>query len=59
MPGESNPGGGKLAEADVDQIRLRYAMGGTTQKRLGREFGVSQTMIHFIVTDKNWTHLHS
>lgn len=54
LSGESNPGGGKLTTADVAEIRARYAAGGIYQWQLGREYGVSQAMIGYIVTGQNW-----
>lgn len=35
-------------------IRDTYLSGGVTQRALAREWGVSQTTIHRILTNKNW-----
>jgi hypothetical protein len=47
----------KLTEAQVNEIRVRYAAGGVRQVDLASEFGVSQPMIGYIVRGENWTHL--
>jgi len=54
-PGEKN-GCAKLTEDDVREIRRRYA-GGETQAALGREYGVGQTTISWIVNRKHWRHI--
>lgn len=38
----------------VRKIRDSYVSGGVTQRALAREWGVSQTTIHRILTNKNW-----
>ena len=53
--GEANKGGGKLTETQVNAIRAEAA-GGATQVALGRKYGVSQTMIGYIVNRTNWAH---
>jgi hypothetical protein len=47
----------KLTDADVIEIRRRYAERGETQSALAREFGVSQVNVCRIVNRKSWTHL--
>lgn len=46
----------KLTCELVRQIRERYAKGGITQKAMGREYGVSNTLIRLIVIGKAWKH---
>ena len=50
-------GQAKLSDHDVRTIRVKYARGGTTQKQLGSEYGVSHTTISMIVTNHTWKHL--
>jgi hypothetical protein len=47
----------KLTENQVREIRSRWAAGGLTQRQLGALYGVSNLMVHCIVTRKNWTHV--
>jgi HNH endonuclease len=47
----------KLTEADVREIRSRYAAGGVTQRALAEEFGVIHQTIHSIIRRKNWKHI--
>jgi hypothetical protein len=47
----------KLTEAQVLEIREKYSQGGTTQQKLGEEYGVSQTVIGYIVRYEIWTHI--
>ena len=54
QPGESNAGA-KLTQAQVDQIRFDYAMGGVSQSALGAEYGVSQSHISAIIRKKRWS----
>ena len=44
----------KLTRNDVEEIRRRYAAGGTTQQRLGDEFGIDQTHVGRIVRLEMW-----
>lgn len=46
----------KLDEAQVIQIRKRYALGGITQVDLGEEFGVGGPLVSLIVSRKIWKH---
>jgi len=45
-------GNAKLFDAEVEDIRKRYAAGGITQTALAKEYGVSQPHISFIVQGK-------
>lgn len=47
----------KLADSDVLKIRSRYASGEISMRNLGREFGVSASMVHLIVNRVRWTHI--
>lgn len=46
-----------LTEAQVLDIRRRYAAGGITQRELGAEYGIDQTAVSMIVLRKNWKHI--
>jgi hypothetical protein len=41
----------------VLEIRSRYSAGGVFQKQLAKEFGISSSMVRFIVRRKNWKHI--
>ncbi len=43
----------KLSDSEVAQIRAIYALGGVTQKALAIRFGVHQTLVSLIVTNKH------
>ena len=47
----------KLTEADVIEIRRRYAKGEVTKMQLGRLYGVSDVSIGRIVNRVNWKHI--
>ena len=47
----------KVVDADVINIRSRYAAGGVTQQALADEYGVDQAEISRIVHRKLWTHI--
>lgn len=51
--GESNPNS-KLTLTQIKTIRAKYALGFTSQTRLGKEFGVTSQMISAIVKHRNW-----
>jgi hypothetical protein len=53
--GDAN-GRAKLTDADVLEIRARYAAG-ELQRELGRAFGVAQRTISSIVRMKMWQHV--
>lgn len=44
----------KLSLSQVLEIRQRYATGTISQSKLGKEYGVTQPMIGFIVRRENW-----
>ena len=46
----------KLTEQGVREIRARYVVGATTHE-LGRRYGVTATMISYIVKHRNWKHV--
>lgn len=46
----------KLSAEQAKQIRERYAAGGISTRALGAQFGVSGTMVGWIVNGKNWRH---
>ena len=56
LKGESH-GMSKLTEAQVVEIRERYAAGDVYQRELAAEYGVDQTLIGHIVRGKIWTHV--
>jgi hypothetical protein len=47
----------RLTEADVIDISVRFANGGTTQQQLATEYGVDIKAISLIVRGINWPHL--
>lgn len=47
----------KLTAEDVIEIRRLYNAGGTTHAKLGKMFGVHDSMIGYIVRRKNWQHI--
>lgn len=53
----SKNGQAKLREADIAVIRLRYVRRQVTLQQLASEFGVSESLIHCIVTRKTWKHV--
>lgn len=56
VSGENNVDA-KLTNYDILAIRLEYAMGGNTQRKIGAAYGVSQSAIYLIVNRKNWKHV--
>jgi hypothetical protein len=52
--GEAN-GRAKLNSEQVRTIRERYAAGGISQRLLGREYGLSQQTISYVVRADTWT----
>lgn len=50
-------GTSKLSEADIREIRSRYARGGVSQKALADEFGTNQANIWRIIHRKGWAHV--
>lgn len=57
MVGEANPGGGKLTETDVREIRRLYATRRFTLKQLGAMFKVTFAMISQIINCRSWSHV--
>jgi hypothetical protein len=51
--GEANPAA-KLTWMEVREIRSRYALGRTSQKRLADLYGVCQSLISRIVNGERW-----
>jgi hypothetical protein len=49
--------GAKLTDANVIDIRRRYADGGVTQDQLAEEHGVCQAHIARIINGRSWRHL--
>jgi len=47
----------KLTEAQVREIRARYAAGGVSQSQLAREYGMARTTISSIVRRETWAHV--
>lgn len=56
MAGELVPFGAKtkLTDADVAEIRRRYAAGGVRMRALGAEYGVDHSHISDIVNGHRW-----
>ena len=54
--GEKNPAS-KLTEEDVKEIRKRYKTKYISQRKLAKEFGISQTQIGRIINDTSWKYL--
>lgn len=52
--GVKNAGGNKLTEENVIEIRRLYASGNFFQKDLGAKFGISQSMVGYIIANKKW-----
>lgn len=48
----------KLTFNKAEKIRLLYKSGGYTKTKLGEMYGVSDTAIRYIVTNKNWLVSH-
>lgn len=47
----------KLVNAQVFEIRHRYAAGGVLQRELADEFGIDRSQVSHIVNMKSWRHL--
>lgn len=54
--GERN-GQAKLTEEAVRSIREEYALGGISQRELGRKHGVTNSVISYVVNRKIWKHV--
>lgn len=60
VPGEfrgERQGQSKLTDDAVREIRRRYAAGGVRQSDLAAEFGVSKSLISYVVSGKGWKHV--
>lgn len=47
----------KLKECDVIHIRMIYKNKLATQLQIAKDYGVTQTMIGYIIRRKSWTHI--
>lgn len=47
----------KLTEAQVREIRRRYAQEGTTQEELAAEYGIDRANVGYIVRRDTWRHI--
>lgn len=47
----------KLTEAQVREIRQRYAAGGITQHQLAEMYGIAQSRVREIICRKAWKHV--
>jgi hypothetical protein len=47
----------KLTEAQVIDIRTRYAAGGITMRALAADYGVTFGPIQSIISSKTWRHI--
>lgn len=54
--GERN-GSSKLTTEKVIEIRIRYAAGGISQRKLASEYEVTHANIGYIIRRKKWTHI--
>lgn len=52
-----NSGSNKLNESQVHEIRRIFQEGGISKRKLGRQFGVSDMTVFFIVTGQLWRHI--
>lgn len=56
-PRGSTQGGARFTEAQVAEIRIRYAAGGVSQGALAREYGVGTQTIKHIIDRHTWRHV--
>jgi len=47
----------KLTSDQVREIRRRYPLGGISQRKLAKEFGITQSTLRAILTRKWWKHV--
>jgi len=47
----------KLTIEQVIEIREKYKTGQFSQRKLAKEYGISRSLICFIVNNKNWKHI--
>jgi len=57
MPRGESHGIAKVTEAQVAEMRLRYAEGGISQASLGRKYGITQTTAGRILRRAGWPHV--
>lgn len=58
MPRGENNSQAKLTEEQVREIRARYVKGGVlTEKAMARLYGVSQTVVHALLSRRTWRHI--
>lgn len=57
MPRGERNGSAKLSVNDVLSILQMHSAGGVTQKEIAKLHGVSPSLVHCIVSRKNWTHV--
>jgi DNA-binding transcriptional regulator LsrR (DeoR family) len=50
-------GASKITEAQVREIRNKYANGGITQQQLALEYGITHTTVHSLIRRKTWFHI--
>ena len=50
-------GNSKLTEKQVLEIRNRYDAGGITQQKLADDYGVTRSLIGFVINRKIWKHI--
>lgn len=50
-------GRAKLTEAQVRDIRARYAAGGVTSYQLAAEYGIARKNINAVVNRQTWAHV--
>jgi len=48
----------KLTEDQVREIRARYAAGGISQSKLGKEYGLAQATVGELLRRVTWHHLN-
>lgn len=46
-----------LTDEIVIQIKIRYAAGGVTQRKLATDWGISYKNMNLILTGKTWKHI--
>lgn len=54
--GERN-GQAKITDAQVNEIRHRYATGMELQREIAADFGITRSMVSYIVSRKSWAHV--
>lgn len=47
----------KLTEAQVNNLRLQYAIGGTSHRKLAKIYGISYAQVGYIIQRKKWAHV--